>query len=323
MCMDCNFTALLEDDEESNMSCCTNISTDSSEEMLMDRNLSLIVRLIFMGADALSLICLLLPYMLTDKVKGTMLGKLMKSYCILSLLTLLIEVPYALMVFVIPGTNVACSVLIYLACLTLLAALISKVLFLFHVGYLFYCSYKMVPKDTTEYQIVRLKVGYILAIAITPIVMILIIVVHNHVIHDVKFVGEDRCLHGEELSRFTVNTVIAFVVCIHCLGVLIIIVLVFLLRKAYQTQKAVGQDTKNLFRIALCIVVAFGMAWIVYAFQPLYQPVARLVFYSISTIENIIVITVLFYNNQMLMKIKMYIMNLKCNHKTVGTNDVV
>ena len=94
MCVDCNITF---DEEASNMSCCSNDSSDSGEEMLMDRNMNLVMRLIFMGVDALSLLCLLIPYMLTDKVKRTLLGNLMKFYCILSLLTLLIELPYTLM----------------------------------------------------------------------------------------------------------------------------------------------------------------------------------------------------------------------------------
>lgn len=323
MCVGCNITF---GEEAANMSCCTNDnSTDSSssEEMLMDRNMNMAMRLIFMAVDAFSLLCLLLPYILTDKVKGTMLGKLMKSYCILSLLTLFIELPYTLMEFVVPAANAACCTIIYFVCFTLLAALISKVLFLFHIGYLFYCSYKMVLKQNTEYQIVRLKVGYVLTIVTTPLIMVLIIVIHNHVIHNVSFIVGDNCLHTGDIDRFTINIVIAFVVCIHSMGVLIIIVLVFLFRKAYKTQKAVGQDTKNLFRIALCVVVAFGMAWIVYAFQPLYLPVARLVFYSISTVENMMIVVVFFYNNRMLTKIKMYVMNLKCYDKTVGINDVV
>ena len=320
MCVDCNITI---DEEASNMSCCSNNSIDSSEEMLMDRNMYLAMMLIFMGVDALSLLCLLIPYMLTDKVKGTLLGKLMKSYCILSLLTLLIELPYTLMEFVVPATNAACCTMIYLICFTFLASLISKALFLFHIGYLFYSSYKMVLKENSECQIVRLKVGYVLTIVITPLIMILIIILHNHVIHSISFTVGDNCLHTSDLNRFTINIVIAFVVCVHSMGVLIIIVLIFLLHKAYQTQKAVGQDTKNLFRIALCVVVAFGMAWIVYAFQPLYLPVAQLVFYSISTVENLIIVVVLFYNNQMLTKIKLYVMNLKCYHKTIGINNVV
>ena len=148
--------------------------------------------------------------------------------------------------------------------------------------------------------------------------MILIIITHNHLVHEVDFTIGDHCLFKGDVNIVTIRILIGFIVCIHSMGVLIIIVLSFLLYTAYKTQKAVGQDTKNLFRIALGIVVAFGMAWIVYAFQPLYSPVAPLVFYSTAAIQNIAVISVFFYNNEILTKAKMCFVNIiHHNHETV------
>ena len=312
----------ISDEEASNVSC-SNSHGDSSDELFMDSTLSMFLRITCMGVDALSLVCLLLPYMLTDKAKGTILGKLMKSFCILSLLALLAAFLYTLMEFVIPTTNAACCITFYIICYALLASLISKLLFLFHVSYIFYCSYKMVLRDTTEHQIFRLKVGYFLIMASIPLIMIFIIVIHNHVLNEVDFTNGDRCLYSGDLNRFTIATVIIFIVCVHLMGILIIIVLTFLLRKAYQTQKAVGQGTKNLFRIALSIAVTFGMAWIVYAFQPLYPPLARPVYFLMSAVENTVIISVLFYNDQILTKFKMYIKSITCHKScTVGTENV-
>ena len=300
------------------------ISAGSSDELVMEAYLSMITRIVCMGAHALSLILLLLPYMLMQKVKGTTLGKLMKSHCILSLLALFGAFLHTLMEFVIPANNAACSITIYFLYYMFLGAVISKVLFLFHIGYIFYNSYKMVLKDTTASQIFRLKVGYFLTIVITPLIMILIIIVHNHALYEIKFIAGDRCIFSGDIDIFTISTLIVFIVCAHLFGVLIIILLIFLLCNAYKTQKAVGQDVKNLFRIALGIAVAFGMAWIVFAFRPLYAPVGPLVFYSTTAIENLVIISVFFYNNKILTKIKMYIMTLLCHdqHATVA-NDIV
>ena len=299
-----------------------NISTGSGDELLMGTYLSMVTRIICMGAHALSLILLLLPYMLMDKVKRTTMAKLMKSFCILWLLGLVSFLLYTLMEFVIPTTNALCSLTIYFFYCMILGAVLSKVLFLFHIGYIFYNSYKMVLKDTTASQIFRLKIGYFLTIVITPLIMILIIIFHNHVINEIKFVSGERCIFPGDIDSFTINTLIIFVVCAHSFGVIIIIVLIFLLHKAYKTQKAVGQDVKNLFRIALGIVVAFGTAWIVFAFRPLYAPVGPLVFYSTAAIENLMIISVFFYNNKLLTKIKLYIVtSLKCHHQATVANN--
>ena len=302
----------------------SNDSMDISTKLLMGSSLSMGTRISCMGAAVVSLILLLLSYTFTKKVKGTMLGKLMKSYCILALLAIFAYIFHTLMEYVIPANNAICSTTIYFTFYMYLGALISKVLFLFHIGYIFYNSYKMVLKDTTASQIFRLKVGYILTITIVPLIMILIMIIRNHVLHEIKFVAGNRCIYSGDRDRFTVITINIFIVCTHLFGVLIIILLIFLLRNAYKTQKAVGQDVKNLFRIALGIVVAFGTAWIVYAFHPLYAPVAPLVFYSTLGIENLVIILVFFYNNKILTKIKMYIMTLKCHdrHVTVA-NDIV
>ena len=88
------------------------VSSDSSDELLVDSKLSMCLRIVCMGADALSLVCLLLPYMLMEKAKGTMLGKLMQTYCILTLLALLAAFLHTLMEFVIPAANAACYIII-------------------------------------------------------------------------------------------------------------------------------------------------------------------------------------------------------------------
>lgn len=308
-----------DNNDTSNVSMHMNSSTESDGELFMNSDLGVLLRIVCMGADALSLVCLLLPYALMDKVKRTTLAKLMKSYCILSLLALFAIFIYSLMEFVIPVTNAMCCVSLYLSYYTFLGSIISKVLFLFHISFIFYNSCKMVLKDTTDSQLVRLKVGYILTIIIVPLIMILIITIHNHVLNEVQFTIGNRCLYSGDVNYFTIRTLIVFVVCVHSMGILIIIILTFLLRKAYKTQKAVGQDTKNLFRIALGIVVAFGMAWIVLAFQPLYSPVGPLVFYSTGAVENLVILSVFFYNNKVLTKIKMYIIVLKCRPHKVDT----
>ena len=317
MIMDSNSTI----DNASNES--KNSSTDSSDELLRGSSLSMSTRIICMGAVAVSLILLLLLYTFMEKVKRTMLAKLMKSYCILALLALFAYIFHTLMEYVIPANNAICSTIVYFTYYMYLGALISKVLFVFHIGYIFYSSYKMILKDTTANQIFRLKVGYVLTIVITPLIMILIIIIRNHVLYEIKFATGGRCIYSGNRDRFTVNIITIFIVCTHLIGVLIIIILTFLLRSAYKTQKTVGQDVKNLFRIALGIVVAFGMAWIVYAFHPLYASVAPLVFHLTLAIENFVIISVFFYNNKIVTKIKSYIMTLKCrDHATVANDNV-
>ena len=290
-----------------------NSSVDSSDELFMDTYLSMVARIVCMVANALSLILLLLPYALMKKVKGTTLGKLMKSYCILALLALFAAFLHTLMEFVIPVNNAICSITTYFLFCMFLGAVICKVLFLFHIGYIFYCSYKMILKDMTVNQLFRLKIGYFLTITIIPLIMLLIITIHNHVLNEIKFAEGDKCIFTGDVDRFTFGTLITFIVCVHLVGVVIIITLTFLLRKAYTTQKAVGQDVKNLFRIAVGIAVAFGMAWIVFAFRPLYVPVGPLVFYPTAAIENLVIISVFFYNNKILTKIKIYITIFKCH----------
>ena len=288
-----------------------NASNDSMD-ISTGSSVSMSARFICMGALVVSLILLLLPYMFMDKVKGTMLAKLMRSYCILALLAVIAYILHTLFEFAIPATSAVCSIIVYFTWYTCLGGIISKVLFVFHIGYIFYCSYKMVLKDTTANQIFRLKIGYVLTIAIVPLIMVLIIIIHNHVINDIKFIAGERCLYSGDRDKFTVTVLIIFVVCAHLFGVLIIILLIFLLHNAYKTQKAVGHDAKNLFRIALVIVVAFGMSWIVNVFGPLYATVTPLVIYLTIAIENLVIILVLCYNNNILTKMKMYCMTFRC-----------
>ena len=283
-------------------------STDSSDDSLVD----MYTRIVFMVTDVLSLIILLLLYTFTDKVKGTMLGKLMKSYCILSFLALLGAFLHTLMEFIISVTDAVCNLIAYLTFYAFMGSVISKVLFVCYIGYIFYKSHRMVLRDTTDRQIIKLKVGYFLTIACTPLTMLLILIIHDHVLYEIKFVTEeDMCVYiGEE--RFTVNTLIIYTVCFHAIAILALIMVSFLLYKAYKTRKAVSQDVKNLFRIALAIVVAFVIVWIIYAFHPLYSSVAPQVLYFTLTVENVVIVSVFVYNNHILTKLKTYILSLKC-----------
>ena len=304
------------------------ISTDSSDEMFRGSPVSMSTRFICMGILVVSLILLLLPYTFMDKVKRTMLAKLMRSYCILGLLAVTAYILHTLFEFVIPATNAVCSIVVYLAYYLCLGGVISKVLFVFHIGYIFYNSYKMVLKDTTANQIFRLKIGYVLTIAVVPLIMILIIIIHNHVINEIKFIAGERCLYSGDRDTFTVTVLIIFVVCAQLFGVLIIISLVFLLHNAYKTQKAVGHDVKNLFRIALVIVVAFGIAWTVCVFGPLYAAFTPLVIYLTIAIENLLIILVFCYNNNILTNMKTYCMKFRCCNSaqfviTIANNNVV
>ena len=290
-------------------------NTDSSDESLAD----MYTRFVFMITDTLSLIFLLLLYTFTDKVKGTMLGKLMKSYCILSLLGLFGAFLHTLMEFVITVTNAAvCYVIAYLTYYAFMGSVISKVMFVCYIGYLFYKSYRMVLKDTTNRQIIKLKVGYFLTIALTPLTMLLIIIIHDHVLYEIKFIPDDMCIYiGEE--TFTVNTLVIYTVCFHAIAVLALIMIIVLLYRAYKTQKRVSQDMKNLFQIALAIVVAFVIVWVVYAFHPLYSSAAPQVLYFTLTVENVVIISVFVYNNKLLTKTKIYAMSLKwCNDAIVA-----
>ena len=81
-------------------------------------------------------------------------------------------------------------------------------------------------------------------------------------IHNIKFVTGHGCIYSGKRDRFTTITVTIFIVCTHLFAVFTIIALALLLRHAYTTQKAVGQDVKNLIRIAVGIAVAFGIVWI-------------------------------------------------------------
>lgn len=292
-------------------------STDSSDD---DSLGDFYTRIVFMITDAISLIVLLLLYTFTDKVKGSVMGRLMKSYCILSLVGLFCAFIHTLMEFVITVTNPAvCNVFAYIAYYTFLGSVISKVMFVCYIGYVFYKSYRMVFENITNRQIIKLQVGYFLTIALTPVTMLLIIIIHDHALYEVTFIADDMCIYiGEE--RFTVNTLVIYTVCFHALAIVALTMITFLLYMIYKTQKEVSQDVRNLFRISLAVVVAFVIVWIVYAFHPLYSSAAPQVLYVTLTIENVVIISVFVYNNKILTKIKLYFMSLKlCNHGIVTT----
>ena len=105
------------------------ISTDSnSNDELMGTYLGMAIRIICMGVVVLTLILLLIPYTVMEKVKGTILGKLMKSYCTLGLLAMFGAFIHTLMEYVIPVTNAVCSITVYFTYYMYVGALISKVL---------------------------------------------------------------------------------------------------------------------------------------------------------------------------------------------------
>lgn len=284
---------------------------DSDDNMFLNGNLGMYLKIVFIGADAVTLIILLLPYVLMDEVKGTIVGKLMKSYCVLSMVALLSIFVYTLMEHAVSVSRGVCTVPLYIAYYALLASIISKVLFVFHIMYLSYRSHRRVLKDVTNRLIIRLKINYVLTITVLPLIMILIIIIHDHVLFQVKTTEGDRCLFVGDVNVFTMRTVIIFVAGVHSLGVLIILLLMFLLFKAYKRHKAIGEDTKNLFEIAVGIVLAYCVAWIVYAFEPLYSDVAPLILFSTAAFENLVVISVFFYRYEVLTKLKMYFVKLK------------
>ena len=307
--MDSN--SIFDNDSNANM----DTSTDSNDD-------SLAVRIVFMITDAISLVVLLLLCTFTDKVKRSMLGKLMQSYCILSLLALSGAFIHTLMEFVITVTDpAACNVFAYLTYYFFLGSVISKVLFVCYIAYIFYKSYRMTLDDATNRQ-TKLKLGYFLTIALTPVTMLLVIIIHDHVLYEITFIADDMCTYiGEE--RFTINTLIIYAVCFHAIAVLALIMITFLLYMIHKTQDAASEDLKDLFRIAVAVVVAFIIVWIVYAFHPLYSSAAPEVLYVTLTVENIIIISVFVYNNKIITKIRMYVMSLKCCNHGIDSSRIV
>jgi len=51
----------------------------------------------------------------------------------------------------------------------------------------------------------------------------------------------------------------------------------------------------------------------IYAFQPLYAPIAPIVFYSGATLDSIIIISAFFYSNKTLMRITHCVKPVKCD----------
>ena len=272
---------------------------------MMNENLKIYIRMVCMGIFSLSLISLLVPYIMVDQAKNTMLGKLMKSYCCLSLLGVLAHFVYTLMEFVIPVTSEICGLIMYFLIFCYYASLMSRVLFLFHICYIFYNSYKMILKDVTDEQLQKLRTGYLLSISVIPFVLVMIVAVQNYVTDaDLLVENSEYCLYYGDYNLFTTITTSLCVIIIQVIGFGIIVVLSYLLYKAHRIQKNVGQDSKNLLRISLGIGAAYGITWIIYAFQPLYAPIAPIVFYSGATLDSVVIISVFFYSNKTLMRIK-------------------
>lgn len=270
-------------------------------------------RILCMGIFSLSAICLLIPYIIVERVKSTMLGKLMKSYCCLSLLGVLAHFVYTLMEFAIETSNAICGLFIYISLFCYLASLISRVAFLFHICYIFYNSFKMILKDVTDEQLHKLRTGYLLAMCGIPVFLVTGIAVRNFVV-DAKLLKNNStyCLSYGDYNQFTFLTIGLAIVLIQVVGFFIILVLSYLLYKAHKVQKNVGQDSMNLLRIALGIGAAYGITWIMYAFRPLYASIATIVFYSGGTLDSILIISVFFYSDKALTKIKLCVSNVKC-----------
>ena len=291
-----------------------NNSTDDSN----DDTMIYYGRILCMGIFSMSAISLLIPYIVVDRVKDTMLGKLMKSYCCLSLLAVLAHFVYTLMEFAIETSNAICGLIIYISLFCYFASLISRVLFVFHICYIFYNSYKMILKDVTDEQLQKLRTGYLLSMCGVPFLLITGIAVRNFVL-DVRLQKEDSayCLNYGDNDRFTFFVLAVAIVLIQVIGFGIILVLSYLLYKAHKVQKNVGQDSLNLLRIALGIGAAYGVTWIVYAFRPLYNSVASMVLYSGGTLDSILIISVFFYSNKALTRIKLCISTVKCKTSEV------
>jgi len=287
-----------------------NNSTDDSDGDII--NVRIYGRILCMGIFTLSAICLLILYMVVDRVKGTMLGKLMKSYCCLSLLGVLAHFVYTLMEFAIETSNVVCALFIYISLFCYLASLISRLAFLFHICYIFYNSYKMILKDVTDEQLHKLRTGYLLTMCGVPVLLVAGIAAWNFFV-DTKFLKENsgHCLRYGDYNQITFATIGVAIVLIQAVGFTIVLILSYFLYKAHKVQKNVGQDSVNLLRIALGIGAAYGVTWIIFAFRPVYSSVASIVFYSVGTLDSILIISVFFYSDRALMKIKLY-MCIKC-----------
>ena len=269
------------------------------------------MRLIFMSIDALSLTSLLILYMVVKTVKNTMLAKLMKSYCVFALIALLTYFFYTLMEFRISVPGTICTIIIYVSFYCFVASAISRVLFLFHICFIFYNIYNMILKDITDKQIHKLQTFYVIVTVTLPLMMIIMLIFYSHVLFDISLVQGNYCLSFSLFDPFVALTVIGIVVLIHIIGAVIIIVLSYLLYKAYKMQKEVGHDSKRLLRIAVGVGAAFGMAWVIYALSPLYDPVAPVVIYSTASLENVMIMVVFFYTNRILLKFGLCVRNIK------------
>ena len=285
----------------------TTAADDSSTNQDDQRRLQM--RLIFMSIDALSLTSLLILYMVVKTVKDTMLAKLMKSYCVFALIALVTYFIYTLMEFRISVPSAICTITIYVSFYCFVASAISRVLFLFHICFIFYNIYKMILKDITDKQIHKLQTFYVIVTVTLPLMMIIVLIFYSHVLSDISLVQGNYCLSFSLFDPFIALTVISIVVLIHITGAVIIVVLSYLLYKAYRMQKNVGHDTKRLLRIAVGVGAAFGLAWVIYAFSPLYDPVAPIVIYSTASLENIMIMAVFFYTNRIVLKFGLCVRN--------------
>ena len=280
-----------------------NLTADARDESFMSHEQTMQIRLIFMSIDALTLMFLLILYMVVKTVRSTMLGKLMKCYCIFALVALFTYSLYTLMEFRLMVSSVVCCIMIYTSFYCFVASITSRFLFLFHIGFIFYNIYKMILKDITDKQLQKLQNSYVIIIISIPLLVIVVIIFYNHILFNVSLVQGDHCLSFYLFNPFTIITLIGTVVLIHIAAVVMIMVLSYLLYKAHKIQKEVGHDSKRLLRIAIGIGTAFGMAWIIYALQPLYDPVAPVVIYSTAALENVMIMAVFFYSNRILLKL--------------------
>ena len=178
----------------------------------------------------------------------------------------------------------------------------------------------MVLNDITDKQLYKLQISYMIIITTLPLLVILIILFYNQILFKISFVQDNYCLSFSLFHPFTRSIVIGTVILIQIAGIVIIIALSYLLYKAYKIQKTVGHDTKKLLRIALGIVVAFGMAWIIYALRPLYDPIAPIVVYSAAALENVVIMAVFFYSNRIIFKLAGGMCFMNCNNSSKKNN---
>ena len=255
-------------------------------------------RVMFMYSDAVYLTTLLFWYMLKDIVKNTMLAKLMKCYCVFALIALLTYFFYTLMEFRISASSAICSITIYVSLYCIVASAICRVLVLVHICFYNCYSHKMILQDITDKRTHKLQTFYVIVTVTLPLMMIIMLIFHSHVLFDMRLAQGNYCLSFSLLDPFIMLTVIAIVALIRITGAVIIIVLLYLLYKAWM-QKKVDDISKRLRQSEILHGAVFGIIWVITTLSAPYDLV--IIVLISDTLENFI-ITVLIYRILLIQK---------------------